>query len=104
MKTLKLRYVMASLIGMGVLSTGAYADVTQLRQMDVQSLNKKVIQDLALASGNMMGKKAIARKNLADAREGIAVLKEKGFDAKEITDHEESVSDIDSILGPSRGG
>lgn len=104
MKILKLTYVMASLVGMSVLSTGASADVAQLRQMTPEALNKKVINDLALASGNMMGKKTIARKNLADAREGISVLKEKGHDAKDIMDHEETVSDIESILGPSRGG
>jgi len=104
MKILKLTYVMASLVGMSVLSTGASADVAQLRQMTPEALNKKVINDLALASGNMMGKKTMARKNLADAREGISVLKEKGHDAKDIMDHEETVSDIESILGPSRGG
>lgn len=104
MKILKLTYVMASLVGMSVLSTGAFADVAQLRQMTPEALNKKVINDLALASGNMMGKKTMARKNLADAREGISVLKEKGHDAKDIMDHEETVSDIESILGPSRGG
>jgi hypothetical protein len=104
MKILKLTYVMASLVGMSVLSTGAFADVAQLRQMTPEALNKKVINDLALASGNMMGKKTMARKNLADAREGISVLKEKGHDAKDIMDHEETVSDFESILGPSRGG
>lgn len=100
MKKLKLRYVLASLMGMALLSTGAYADPGQMGGMDSRQLELKVATDLTHAAMNGMQRKTrIARENLASAEAGLKVLKERGYKPEVIAEHEDSIKEIKEILG-----
>ncbi len=109
MRILAVSSLALSILALSLLSVSAEAVVTPQRTdgsvrvevaspADIKVLEKSVINQLALASGHMMGRKAKAREALVVAERDLAALKEKGGDMAFIRDQEETIADIKSII------
>jgi hypothetical protein len=109
MRVLTVSSLALSILALSLLSVSADAVVVQGKteghvRVDVSNpaeikvLENKIINELALASGNMMGRKAMARKNVATAESDLATLKEMGGDKAFISEQEETIADIKSIV------
>lgn len=105
---MKVSTLFLSVLALSVMSVGANAVVVAKMEgairggmanpADIKVLEKKIINELALASGHMMGRKVKARESLAIAERDLASLKEKGGDPAFISEQEETIADIKSIV------
>jgi hypothetical protein len=109
MRFIAVSSIALSILALSLLSVSAEAVVTPKKTdgpvrvevgspADVKVLEKSVINQLALASGHMMGRKAKAREALGVAERDLATLKEMGGDKAFISEQEETIADIKSIV------
>lgn len=105
---MKVQALFLTMLAASVMSVNAEAVVTpsktdgpvrvEVASPDKKVLEKSVINQLALASGHMMGRKAKAREALVIAERDLKALKDMGGDVAFIREQEETIADIKSIL------